>query len=49
MMRLIIRCAALYLAISSSAQAIVMGTDDISNSHSSVGYTLTTGGTVAVQ
>ena len=43
-MRLIIRCAALYLAISSSAQAIVMGTDDISNTYSSVGYTLTSGG-----
>jgi len=43
-MKLITRCAVLYFAISSSAHAIVMGTDDTSNIYSSVGYTITSGG-----
>jgi Trypsin len=43
-MRAIIRCVLLCLAFTSNAHAIVLGSDDASNTYSSVGYTLTTAG-----
>lgn len=43
-MKAIVRCVVLYLALNSSAHAIVMGSDDVSNTYSYVGYTLTVGG-----
>jgi secreted trypsin-like serine protease len=43
-MRVITHCFLLYLAFTSNVHAIVLGTDDVHNTYSSVGYTLTTGG-----
>jgi hypothetical protein len=43
-MRAIIRYFLLYLAFTSNAHAIVLGTDDVLNTYSSVGYIVTTGG-----
>ena len=43
-MRAIIRCVLLYLAFTSNTHAIVLGSEDVSNTYSSVGYTLTAGG-----
>jgi hypothetical protein len=45
-MKAIIRYCFLYLALTSNAQAIVLGTVDASNTYSSVGYTIGTGGTL---
>jgi hypothetical protein len=43
-MRVISNCFLLSLAFTSNVHAIVLGTDDVHNTYSSVGYTLTTGG-----
>ena len=43
-MRAIIRYFLLYLALTSNVHAIALGTDDVTNIYSSVGYTLGTGG-----
>ena len=45
-MKAIIRYCLLYLALTSNAQAIFLGTVDASNTYSSVGYTIGTGGTL---
>jgi hypothetical protein len=45
-MKAIIRYFLLYLALTSNAQAIVGGTEDVFNTYSSVGYTLGTAGTL---
>ena len=41
-MRAIIRYFLIYLALTSNVHAIVFGSDDVLNTYSSVGYTLTT-------
>jgi secreted trypsin-like serine protease len=43
-MRAIIHCVLLYLAFTPSVHAIVLGTVDVDNTYSSVGYTLTSAG-----
>ena len=43
-MRAIIRYCLLYLAFTSNVHAIALGTNDVLNTYSSVGYTLTTAG-----
>ena len=45
-MKAIIRYCLLYLALTSNAQAIGLGVVDASNTYSSVGYTIGTGGTL---
>ena len=42
--RAIVGSCLLLLALASNLNAIVLGTDDVLNTYSSVGYTLTTGG-----
>ncbi len=43
-MRAIIRYFLIYMALTSNVHAIVFGTDDVLNTYSSVGYTITTAG-----
>ena len=43
-MRAIIHCVLLYLTFTSSVHAIVLGTVDVDNTYSSVGYTITAAG-----
>jgi hypothetical protein len=43
-MKAIVRCFITYLILNNTAQAIVLGENDMFNRYSSVGYTLTTGG-----